>query len=138
MRATEELKGSEERYRHLVELSPDLVAVHSEGTILYINPAGAKLLGVNSPDRVIGTPILDIVHPDYRETVTEQMRQVREEGKQTPLIEMKVLRFDGQAIDVETECVPISYFSKPAEQIIIRDITHRKRTEEELEFRDGA
>lgn len=133
VRATEELKGSEERYRHLVELSPDLVAVHSEGTILYINPAGAKLLRANSPDRVIGRPILDIVHPEYRKTVTEQMRQLREEGTQTPVIEMEVLRFDGQAIDVEVEGVPISYFGKPAEQIIIRDITHRQRTEEELE-----
>ena len=62
--AEEALKESEERYRCLVEFSPDTIAVHSEGKFVYINAAGMKLLGAASPEEIIGKSIFDFVHPD--------------------------------------------------------------------------
>src|SRR5215210_3675193 len=64
--AEEALKESEERYRRLVDLSPEMVAVHSEGKWVYINDAGAKLAGASEPEELIGKPVMDLVHPDYR------------------------------------------------------------------------
>src|SRR5690606_1376807 len=55
------LKESEMRYRSLVENAPDAIIVHSKQHILYMNPAGMKMLGLNSND-VNGT-IMDFVHP---------------------------------------------------------------------------
>ncbi|MDQ3819178.1 MAG: CHASE3 domain-containing protein, partial [Acidobacteriota bacterium] len=52
----EALKASEERYRRLVELSPETIAIHSEGVFRYINDAGAKLLGASGPNELIGKP----------------------------------------------------------------------------------
>ncbi len=123
------LKESEERYRTLVERSPEGIAVHSEGKILYINAAGTKLLGAANQEELIGTQVLDLVHPDYRETVENRIRQVLEEGKQAELTEEKFLRLDGQIIDVEVAGIPIIHQGMPAIQVIIRDITERKRTE---------
>jgi PAS domain S-box-containing protein len=122
---------SELRYRRLVELSTDMVAIHSEGRFVYVNAAGVKLMAATSIDDLISKPIFDVVHPDYREMVKLRVRQ-NEEGQQTPLGEQKMIRFDGQIIDVEATGVPTTYQDKPATQIIIRDITDRKLAENEL------
>ncbi len=52
------LRESEERYRKLVEFSPDAIGIHSEGKIVFINVAGAKLLGAVNPEQLIGKPVM--------------------------------------------------------------------------------
>ncbi|MFQ6050724.1 MAG: MEDS domain-containing protein [Candidatus Hydrothermarchaeota archaeon] len=131
-RAWEMLRETEERYRELVELCPDPIGVHSEGKLVFINTAGAKLLGASSPEELIGKSIMDTVHPDYRKIVKERVQKMIEEGKRVPLIEEKFLRLDGTEVDVETTAIPISYKGKPAVLVISRDITERKRVEKEL------
>jgi len=126
------LQESEERYRRLVELSPEAIAVHSQGKITYINAAGAKLLGANSPAELIGFPVLHFVHPNYLETAKERMRQVEKENKPIELAEQKLMRLDGEIIDVEVAGIPALYQGSAAAQIIIRDVTERKRVERQL------
>ncbi|MGL5196907.1 MAG: PAS domain S-box protein, partial [Chroococcales cyanobacterium] len=63
-KAESALAKSEERYRRLVELSPEAIIVHRGGKIEFINTAGAKLLGATSPEALVGLPVLDFVHPD--------------------------------------------------------------------------
>jgi two-component system cell cycle sensor histidine kinase/response regulator CckA len=127
----EALTVSEERYRRLVELSPDTIAIHCEGRIVYVNRAGIKLLGAVSAEELIGRPILDIVHPDYREKVLSRVQQA-EAGEQTSFLEQKLVRLDGQVIEAEVMGTPTTYQDRPAARIIIRDISERKRTEEAL------
>lgn len=131
----EALRESEKRYRRLVELSPDAIAVHSEGKIVFVNTAGAKLLGAASPEQLIGKPVIDVVHPDYRQIVKERIRKMMEERKEAPLIEEKFIKLDGSVIDVEVAAAPITYRGKPAVQVVIRDITERKKMEEALKER---
>ncbi|MBW3585689.1 MAG: EAL domain-containing protein, partial [Cyanobacteria bacterium 0813] len=126
------LQESEERYRRLVELSPEAIAVHSEGKIAYINAAGAKLLGASSPEALIGFPVLHFVHPNYVEIATERIRLVEIENQPLDLAEQKLIRFDGQIIDVEVAGIPATYQGSTAAQIIIRDVTERKRVERQL------
>ena len=126
------LQESEERYRRLVELSPEAIAVHSQGKIAYINAAGAKLLGANSPEALIGFPVLHFVHPNYMEIARERIRLVEEENKPIDLAEQKLMRLDGQIIDVEVVGIPATYQRLRAAQIIIRDVTERKRVERQL------
>jgi len=131
--AEEELRESEERYRRLVEISPDAIAVHSKGRFVFVNPAGAKLIGTGSPQELIGKPLLDVVHPDSRSQVVERLRQVAK-GKEAPLFEEKLLKLDGSVIDVEVVGIPFSYQGQIATQIVVRDITGRKRIEEALQL----
>jgi PAS domain S-box-containing protein len=130
--AEEALRESEERYRRLVEHSPDGIAVHSGGKVVYLNKAGVKLMGAKSLDEIVGKPMIDFVHPDYREIVMERARQTQENGKEVELIEEKFIRLDGQTIDVEVVAIPTTYQDKPATQVVIRDITERKQAEEAL------
>lgn len=127
------LRESEERYRLLVELSPETILVQSEGNIAYINPAGIKLLGATASEELIGTPLLDRIHFNYRKLVQQQIQQVQETQQQAPLAEIRMLRVDGQIIDVESIIVQIVYQGRPAVQILIRDITDRKQAQAELQ-----
>ncbi len=134
-RAEEALRESEERYRRLVELSPDAIAVHSDGKFVFANEATARLLGAGSPEDLIGMPILDVVHPDYHELVTERARQLAVEGQAVPPIEEKLIRLDGRVLDVEVAGMPLTFGGNPAGQVVIRDITPRKRAEAALRQR---
>ncbi len=124
---------SEERYRRLVELSPEGIAIHVDGLLVFINPAGAQLLGASQADQLIGKPVLDIVHPDYREIAGAQIRQLRKNAEQVPWIEERFVRLDGTSIDVEVSGIEFAYRGKPAVQTIFRDITSRKEAKQHLE-----
>jgi diguanylate cyclase (GGDEF)-like protein/PAS domain S-box-containing protein len=126
------LAESEERYRHLVELSPEAVMVHSEGEVVYANEAAARLIGAASSAELIGKPIMGFAHPDYREMAVERIREAFATGEPIPLREEKIVFLDGAVIDVEVTGVPIVYDGKPAIQLLARDIRERKQAAEAL------
>jgi PAS domain S-box-containing protein len=126
------LAESEERYRYLVELSPEAVMVHSEGKLIYANDATARLLGAASAEELIGKPIMQFAHPDYREMGAERIREAFATGKPIPLEGEEIVRLDGDAVDVEVTGVPIVYGGKPAIQLLARDIRERKQAAEAL------
>ena len=128
----EKLRESEERYRNLVELAPEAIAVYHNGKLNYINPAGARLLGVASPQELIGKPLLDFVHPKHQEVVAALGELMYLQPQHQDLREAKLIRFDGQLIDVEIAGIPVTYSDKLALQLIIRDITELKRKEAAL------
>lgn len=127
------LQESERRYRQLVELAPDGIAVHSEGTVRYANPAALRLLGATDPSQVVGKPTLDFVHPDYRELVQERVRASVQANVVAPLLEERFIRLDGSAIDVDVMTIPTSFDGRPAIQAVFRDITQRKQAEASLQ-----
>jgi PAS domain S-box-containing protein len=93
---TEELlRESEERYRRLVDLSPDAIAVQSGGKLAYLNAAGLKLLGATCPEEILERSILDFIHLDFHEAARARMRQI-EEGRPAALMEQRWVRPDGR------------------------------------------
>ncbi len=134
----EELLNSEKRYRTLVELSPDMIALHSRGKYVYVNPAGIKLLRASDLNALTGKSIFRIIHPDYREIARERIEQLGQ-GKEVPLLEEKFIRLDGTIVDVEVAASPIVLQDEPLVQVIAREITERKRMEEALrQSEEGA
>jgi PAS domain S-box-containing protein len=129
-RAEDALKESEERFQRLVELSPDAIVVHTEGRVEFINTSGAKLLHAKDPAQIIGKPILDLLHPDYHEMVRERMQKLNQ-GEDVSPAEMKFIRLDGTEVFGEVISVPFLHGGKHAAQVVVRDITERKRLEEE-------
>jgi PAS domain S-box-containing protein len=126
------LREGEERYLRLMELFPDLVLVHSEGKIVLINTAGARLLGASSSEQLVGKPIMDFVHPDDREMVVGRIGQMEDEETQAGLVEQKWLRLDGTVIEVEVAAIALTYQDKPAIEVVARDLTERKLTQAAL------
>jgi PAS domain S-box-containing protein len=130
-RTEQALLESEERYRELVQRSPDPMAVQSGGRMLFVNAAGARLVQ-KSPEALIGSMAMDLVHPDSRELFDDRVREVFQSGSGCPIFEAKLLRADGSSVDVEVAAVPLRYHGQPAVQVVARDITARKLAEEEL------
>jgi PAS domain S-box-containing protein len=125
-------KQSEELYRGLVELLPDCIIVHHSGRILFINPAGVRLLGCSSPEEAIGRSIYDIVPPHRMEVAKARAWQVEEQEIPTPPLELEYIRFDGKTFLGEAQATPITYEDKRCTQVLIRDITERKQAREQL------
>ncbi|HRW46510.1 MAG: PAS domain S-box protein [Caldilineaceae bacterium] len=126
------LRESEERYRQLLEVSPVGVAVHAGGTLVFTNPAGATLLGASTPEDLIGTPITRIIHPANLAAAAARIGRMMAGETGLYPVEDRYVRLDGQEIDVEVMAVSLAYEGKPAVQVIVQDITERKRAEEEL------
>lgn len=99
----------------------DLICIQVKGKIQYINTAGAKMLGAVTSGQLVGKPILDFVHPDYREIAAERVRQLTEEGIVICPSSEKWMRLDGTAIDVEVAAMPVSYEGESAVQLIARE-----------------
>jgi PAS domain S-box-containing protein len=131
-RAQTAMRQSEAKYRRLIELSPDALYVQVKGHVVLINSAGLRLLGAERPEQILGKHVLDIVHPDSREAVKARMEQLGS-VESVPPLEEKYLRLDGSAVDVEVVAATLTYSDQPAVQVIVRDITERKRAMEEMD-----
>jgi PAS domain S-box-containing protein len=125
VRVEESLRESEERYRRLVDLSPDAILVHRNGEFVFANRAAARLLGADDPSQLLGMPILQVVHPDYHDVVTARVSGTRE-GRAAPLLEERFVRLDGRVIDVEVAAIPFTSEGIPGGQIVVRGISERK------------
>ncbi len=129
-RSDERLRESEDRYRRLVELSPDTVIIHCRNLVAYINPAGLKLFGATTPDQILNRPVTDFIHPDFRGNTVRRYKILFEEGKATaPMEEEKCLRLDGSSVDVEVSASAFRFGNEPAVLVMARDITSRKMME---------
>jgi len=132
-RAEETLRASETRYRHLVQLSPDAIIVHTGGKIVFLNAAAVQLLGATSFNELLGQPLIDRVHPDFHDLTASRIKKAQAGGTTAPR-ELQLVRLNGTAVDVEAAGSGIMYQGQPAVQVIIRDITTRKQAEAEREW----
>ncbi len=128
----EALKESELKYRQLIENFPDAIAIYVDGRIALVNKECLHLMAAKSAEELIGKPVFQFVHPDYRSKVLARMKKVVEEGVVLPLTEEKFVRLDGSEVDVEVKALPLTLDHKPAVQLIVRDITERRRIEQAL------
>ena len=127
-----QFEESEEEYRSLVELSAETTLIHLDGIITYINPAGVRLLGASSPGEVVGKTVFDFIHPESRDLIRSFTARDLQ-GEETPLIELPVVRLDGTTVLVEGRGTRALFAGRPAVQVVMRDITHRKQAEERLQ-----
>ncbi|HZD44307.1 MAG TPA: PAS domain S-box protein, partial [Methanomicrobiales archaeon] len=128
----EALRESEKRYRTLVETALDAILIHDSEKILYINPAGLRLLGASHPDEIVGKSPIDIIHPAFRERIRENIA-LDLRGERSPLTELQLLRLDGTSVWAEGQGVQTCIDGKLTVQVIIRDLSGRKRAEETLQ-----
>ena len=131
-RAEEVLRESEERYHNILEAAPVGIAVHSKGKIVFINLAGTRILGGESEEQFVGRSILDIIHTDRLEAPQARIQRMLAGEVGLHPIEDTYLRLDGTPIQVEVMATTLYYEGKLAVQVIVTDISERKKAEEEL------
>ena len=125
-RTADALRESEDRYRRLIEASPDGVAIHCAGRVVFCNESAVRMLGYDRADEVVGRELLEFVHPDSVPLVLERMRLLNE-GQPLPFVHEKLMRRDGTVLHAEVGSVPFSLQDQPAWQVVIRDISPRQR-----------
>lgn len=124
----ETLKESEIRYQALVEKLPIGIVIHQHGKLVYGNTQAHLILGAKKSKELLGSDILEFVHPDFRERVAERMKEMSA-GVPAPMMEQQYIRLDGRVVDVEAMAFPSTFRSEPAIQVIFRDITDKKQSE---------
>ena len=124
------LRASEAQYRSLAEWTPESIIIHGEGKMLFVNPAAIKMLGATCASDLVGKPILDLIHPDFRKIVSQRLDKNAKPGGKSPMQEQKLFKRDGSVIDVEVQGMRVNFNGKPAVHAAMRDITERKHSEE--------
>ena len=133
-RIEEELRESEERFRNLYKSIKDPVVVYvgREGRLVEYNKAFKEQTGYTDEELKDKT-FLDFVHPDDRAMVLERYRTKYPEEKLPLVYEIKVVNKKGETVPLEISVSPYKVRGKVVGvESIGRDITERKKTEEEL------
>jgi diguanylate cyclase (GGDEF)-like protein/PAS domain S-box-containing protein len=116
-----------QRAEDVLDSAPDpLLVVDGEGILVWANRAAERLFGVTLEDAV-GTPGLDLVHPDDLEFAVLSMSSVREKVVGSP-IEVRLLAHDGWRL-IELVGAPMPGSARGEVVLSLRDLTDRRRFE---------
>jgi PAS domain S-box-containing protein len=127
--ALSELYG---QYRTLVDTTPNAVVIHDGDIVLFANRAAAVLWGVDAPDDVIGTSVIDTVTPEDRDTVRALYQEVLDGGDPLEGHRREFVRPDGARRTAELFAARIVWLDRPAIQVELRDITDRVKGDDVL------
>ena len=132
-RMEDALRQSEHNYRILFEGTIDGMFVTDALTmkVVLANKNAVKMLGFDSVDSTISMNPLDLVHPDDKEQVLQYFMQDASEQSEREIHEFRAITKDGREIWVSGMGTRIEYGDKPAILASVRDITERKRMEED-------
>ena len=128
--AEEALRRSEQRYRQLVEqMVNGLFVTDSDGYFIDANAAGCAMLGMTLGE-LIGKHARDVIVPEEHPRLGLELKRLKDySGVQTT--EWRMKRKDGSRFIGE---VTVSKLANGSKQAILRDITERKRHEEQIQL----
>jgi PAS domain S-box-containing protein len=123
------LQAAEERYRHLVDFSPDAVLVNFQGRIVYANTAALRLFGAVRREDLLGRSPLDFIPVNLRSEIEARNKKVLESGMASQVGAQERTRLDGSFVHVETVAAPVTWEGGTAVQVIFRDVTELRKAE---------
>jgi diguanylate cyclase (GGDEF)-like protein/PAS domain S-box-containing protein len=119
------LKESEARYRLIVEMSPDAILVEIDSRIAFANSAATRLFAETGSQRLAGATLSQLGLANDIELLGEKS------GERADTV---ATRLDGSVVDISLRCMPMTYDGRNATQIVMRDISERKRLEQQLAY----
>jgi PAS domain S-box-containing protein len=126
------LARSEARFRTLLDITPEAIALGTRSRFLYANPACVRLLGYAAMDEVTRIPLREHLHADDRPTARRLVNEVLGTGAPPPPARMRVQRKDGDSVEVELRVVAVEWDGERALLGIARDLTERRRGHAQL------
>ncbi len=130
--AEQALQNSEEKYRRLVQHSPEAIFLYSQGKITFVNKAGVRLLGAGERGEIINRSPLDFFHPSEHESILLTINDTLINNRKSPIIEKEIIRLDNTTFHAQIILMPFTLEKKPALQVIALDISAHKQREKEL------
>ncbi len=126
--AEQAVRESEARYRSLFNASQDAILVVTPEQLLMVNEAARKLIGYGDGELPLCRP-LNHFHPDTHLAAAALMKRSLAQDGPVPSAEMKLMRPDGTAVDVEASMVSFDCRAGRAIHMVLRDITERKNAD---------
>lgn len=123
---------SETKFRAFFEMSPDASGLARNGEHVLVNPAYAEMFGYDSPDALVGRPLMDVFAASERSRLHEFM-QLRESGGAPETYQARGLRRNGSEFEID---VRVSQFTESGELysvFVLRDVSPLLRANEALE-----
>lgn len=124
------LQKSRERYQLLIQNSIDTIAVIHDHKWVFMNESGIKLFEAEHYDKLIGKDIFHQIHSCDQQKVKKSLSRIIERASDSEIVTMSCHTFKHKLIYTEMVCIPTTFFGETAVQIILRDISERKQTEE--------
>jgi PAS domain S-box-containing protein len=126
------LRDSEERFRAIVETTPECVKlVRSDGTLLHMNSSGLAMVGADCLDMVVGKNVYDLIAPHDRDRFRAFNEGVCRGEKGS--LEFDIVGLGGVPRHMETHGAPLHMPNGTVVQLgVTRDITERTQAEAEL------
>jgi PAS domain S-box-containing protein len=124
------LQESEEKFRTVVENVPDIILVHKNGNIVFVNTAIAGIMGYR-PDEVIGQHIGTFVAKESLDIVNAAIREVMA-GRQIKPYTVEMVSKSGSRLVIVVRGSQIDFEGVPATLNVLTDITERKLAEEKI------
>ncbi len=124
------LRDLVDRYRLLVDLSPDAIVVHQMGIVRFVNPAGVDFVQLGSAEDIVGRSITEFVHPESVADMLGRIAGLNRPGAVSETAEARIMRRDGTELIVESTSVRTTWDGQPAFQVILRDVTERRAAEQ--------
>ncbi|MEQ1517647.1 MAG: PAS domain-containing sensor histidine kinase, partial [Usitatibacteraceae bacterium] len=127
------LRNSEQRFRGLVEVSPEAIYIHQDQRLIFVNRAAQQLFGAGRPEELVGRSIYSLFHPESERGVREANALVASGIATVPIMERKIVRPDGKIRFVEVAISAHDDAGGRAIQEVLRDVTERHLARAELE-----
>ena len=101
-----------------------------------MNESGIRLFEAKTYEDLIGKDIYEHLHPCDHEDVKARLKRITDRQSESEIIKQTWYTFEKRLIYTEMVCIPTTFFGETAVQVILRDISERKQTEE-LMVRSG-
>ncbi|MCS7177234.1 MAG: PAS domain S-box protein [Candidatus Kapabacteria bacterium] len=133
------LQRSEAHYRELLEWLPAPLILHREGKVLYANQVAADVLGLLSPQDLVGLPVLELVAPEERSTFREWIQDLQcAQYPALPPRYTRLLHRGGFHREVLISARIVTHGEAPAVLIVGVDITEQRRLQRQREWELAA
>ncbi|MGW9010073.1 PAS domain-containing protein [Bacillus velezensis] len=124
------LQKSRERYQLLIQNSIDTIAVIHNDKWVFMNESGISLFEAETYEDLIGKNVYDQLHPCDHDGVKQRIQNIINRKTESEIIKQSWFTFKNRLIYTEMVCIPTTFFGETAVQVILRDISERKQTEE--------
>jgi PAS domain S-box-containing protein len=124
-----DLSVTEHRYHLLLDEAPHAFIIQRQGIFLYANYAALNLFKAATFEDLALHGLNDLIHPDDRAQFITLMRD-HASGEKFSACEIRCVPLDGVTVWMEATCAPVRYGGEPADEVMLRDITKRKKNEE--------